>query len=152
MSATTDAAANVRSARQVGRHEEIGLAINFEADCCDHQIQLVGKDSLKNSDLLKESLKKGRKLIAHFSKSTLSRQLLVTIQKELNLQVKWILVGTKNRWFHQMSEAERLVELRVSIEEFQMRRRPGDGRRTGDEDDDVDKDLVVPEQLDSDIF
>ena len=152
VSVTTDAAANVRSARQVGRHEGIGLPVKFEADCCDHQIQLVGKDSLKNSDLLKESLKKGRKLIAHFSKSTLSRQLLVTIQKELNLQVKWILVGTKNRWFHQMSEAERLVELRVSIEEFQMRRRPGDGRRTGDEDDDVDEDLVVPEQLDSDDF
>ena len=72
VSVTTDAAKNERSARGVGRHEEVGLKIKFEADCVDHQIQLLIKDSRKNNGRLKESLKKSRKLINHFSKSSLS--------------------------------------------------------------------------------
>ena len=36
--ATTDAASNVRSARSVARHDEIGLAIKYETDCVDHQV------------------------------------------------------------------------------------------------------------------
>ena len=101
---------------------------------------------------LKRAIMKGRKLVTHFSKSTLSRQLLTSIQKELKLPIKWILIGTKNRWFYEMSEAERLVELRVSIEEFQIRRQPGDGRRPRDDGDDIDEDVVVPEHLDDDDF
>ena len=58
-------------------------------------------------------------------------------------------MGTKNGWFHQMSEAERLVELRVSIEEFQMWSRPGDGRSLSEE---ADEDLFVPEQLEAEDF
>ena len=117
------------------------------------QIQLLLKDSKKGLADLLISLKRGRKLINHFSKSTLSRQLLATIQQELKLPVKWILVGTKNRWFHETSEAERLVELRVSIEEFQRRRQPGDGQRHGPEDEDnQDDELVVPDKLEDEDF
>lgn len=157
VSATTDAAKNVRSARASGRHDEIGLKVKYESDCTDHQIQLLAKDSRKNIPELKKSLIKCRKTVAHFTKSSLSRQLLTTIQKELNLPSKWILVGTKNRWFFEMSEAERVVELRESIEEFQTRRQPGDGSRRrkgddGEEDEEEDKDLVVPEQLDDEDF
>ena len=39
--ATTDAASNERSARQVGRHEEIGLKIKYATDCADHQVKLM---------------------------------------------------------------------------------------------------------------
>ena len=88
VSATTDAAKNVRSARAVGRHDEVGLKIKYEADCVDHQIQLLIKDSRKNNICLKESLKESRKLIKHFGMSSLSRQLFVTIQKEKKLPVK----------------------------------------------------------------
>lgn len=93
---TTDAAKNVRSARQVGRHNEVGLDIKWEGDCVDHQIHLCIEESLKQLPNLKGALMKSRKLINHFSKSTLSRQLLSSIQAELGLPNKWILVGTKN--------------------------------------------------------
>ena len=52
------------------------------------------------------------------------------------MPVKWILVGTKNRCFHETSEAERIVELRECIEKFQNSRPPGDGRRIRDDGDD----------------
>lgn len=103
------------------------------------------------ADLVK-SLSIARKTISHFSKSTLSRQMLVTIQEELGLAPKYILVGTKNRWFYELSEAERLVNLRPCLEEFQKRRQPGDGRRSGAEDDDQDEDLIVPEKLEEEDF
>ena len=48
VSVTTDAAANERSARGIGRHTEVGFKIKFEADCVDHQVQLLIKDSRKN--------------------------------------------------------------------------------------------------------
>ena len=96
---------------------------------------------------LKSSLRKARKLVSHFSKSTLSRQLLCTIQDELSLPRKWLLVGTQNRWFHKMKEAERLVDLRISIEEFQQRRQPGDGQRAGNSDDEECAALEVPDKL-----
>ena len=78
--------------------------------------------------------------------------MLATIQKELGLPVKWILVGTRNRWFHETCEAERLVELRLSIEEFQRRRQPGEGRRPSGDDDDDDDSLVVPDKLEDEDF
>ena len=101
---------------------------------------------------LKMSLRKARKLVSHFSKSTLSRQLLCTIQDELDQPRKFIIVGTQNRWFHKMCEAERLVELRMCIEEFQMRRLPGEGRRSADSDDEECTALTVPDQLDDEDF
>ena len=142
----------MKLARAPGRHEEIGLKIKYEADCTDHQIQLLLKDSRKNMPDLKMSLKKCRKLVAHFSKSSLSRQLLATIQGELHLPPKWILVGTKNRWFFEYSVALRIVELRESIEEFQHRRQAGEGGRGREDDGDFDSDLVVPDHLDEEDF
>ena len=167
---TTDAAPNEQSARAPGRHDDVGLLVEYATDCVDHQVsqlkvflhyrtihvqvQLVLKDSLKRMVPLKQSLKRGRKLVAHFSKSTLSRQLLCDIQDEFNMPRKWILVGTQNRWFHAMSEAERLVDLRACIEEFQMRRQPGEGRRAGGESDDEEtvSALTVPDKLDDEDF
>ena len=102
---------------------------------------------------LKMSLRKARKLVSHFSKSTLSRQLLCSIQDELDQPRKFILVGTQNRWFHKMKEAERMVELRMCVKEFQMRRLPGEGRRAADSDDEQEcVALVVPDQLDDEDF
>ena len=101
---------------------------------------------------LKMSLRKARKLVSHFSKSTLSRQLLGTIQDELEQPRKWIIVGTQNRWFHKMCEAERLVDLRVCVEEFQLRRQPGEGRRAADSDDEECASLSVPDKLDDEDF
>ena len=47
-----------------------------------------------------------------------------------------------------MSEADRLLELRTSVEEFQTRRKPGEGGRgDGEEEDDA---LVVPEGIEDD--
>ena len=52
-----------------------------------------------------------------------------------------------------MSEAERLVDLRDCIEEFQMRRQPGEGNRTGDsEDEEAVAALSVPDKLEDDDF
>ena len=113
----------------------------------------MSKDSLKRMpSLIKMSLRKARKLVSHFSKSTLSRQLLSTIQDELDQPRKFIIVGTQNRWFHKMAEAERLVELRMCVEEFQMRRLPGEGRRAAESDDEECAALTVPDQLDDEDF
>ena len=107
------------------------------------------KDSLKQMPALKMSLRKARKLVSHFSKSTLSRQLLGTIQDELEQPRKWIIVGTQNRWFHKMCEAERIV----CVEEFQLRRQPGEGRRAAaDSDDEECASLSVPDKLDDEDF
>ena len=45
-----------------------------------------------------------------------------------------------------MKEAERLVDLRISIEEFLQRRQPGDGQRAGNSDEDCTA-LEVPDKL-----
>ena len=78
--------------------------------------------------------------------------MLQGIQKQFGLPEKAVVVGTKNRWFHKKMECERLIELRTSIEEFQLRRQPGDGaRRGGEEDEEGEVEaLKVPNKLDDD--
>ena len=66
-------------------------------------------------------MKTERALVAHFSRPTLSRQFLTSIQVELNMPQLCPIVGTENRWFHKMSEVERLLELRSAVEVFQER-------------------------------
>ena len=71
---TTDGAANFRSARMVGRHHDVGLMTKYTTDCVDHQIHLLIEESLRNQAAMKASIKK--KLLNHFSRSSLSRRVL----------------------------------------------------------------------------
>ena len=135
---TTDGAANFRSARMVGRHHDVGLMTKYTTDCVDHQIHLLIEESLRNQAAMKASIKKGKKLINHFSRSSLSRQLLRSIQTELGLPELCPVIGTANRWFHKMSETERLLQLKVSAEVFQDR----NTREISDEDDEPIEDIV----------
>ena len=48
------------------------------------------------------------------------------------------IVGTSNRWFHEMSETERLLQLRVAVEVFQE----STTREENDEDEDPIDDIV----------
>ena len=121
VNATTDGASNFRSARAPGRHAGVGLQTKYATDCVDHQIHLLVEESLKGHNNIKDSLKKGKKLVNHFSRSCLSRQLVRSIQVEVGLPKLCPIVGTANRWFHKMSEIERLLEMKVAIEVFQER-------------------------------
>ena len=118
---TTDGASNFRSARTVGRHHDVGLVTKYTSDCVDHQIHLLIEESLKSQAEMKASIRGGKKLLNHFSRSSASRQLLRSIQTELGLPELCPVIGTANRWFHKMSEIERLLKLRVSVEVFQER-------------------------------
>ena len=129
---TTDGASNFRSARAPGRHEDVGLPTKFTSDCVDHQIHLAVEESTKLLIRMSEALKKGKALVTHFSRASLSRQLLRSIQEELGTTKLCPIVGTSNRWFHKMTSIERLVEIRGSVELFQAR----STAETNDEEDD----------------
>ena len=135
---TTDGAANFRSARMFGRHHDVGLLTKYTTDCVDHQIHLLIEESLKNHAAMKASIKAGKKLLNHLSRSSLSRQLIRSIQSELGLPELCPIIGTSNRWFHKMSETERLLQLRVSVEVFQER----NTREINDEDEVPIDDIV----------
>ena len=130
---TTDGAANFRSARAKGRHEDVGLPTKYTTDCVDHQIHLAVEESIKNILNMAEALKKGKALVNHFSRANLSRQMLKSIQEELGTQKLCPIVGTSNRWFHKMSAVERLLEIRGAVELFQAR---ASLEASGDDDDD----------------
>ena len=128
---TTDGASNFRSARAPGRHEDVGLPTKFTSDCVDHQIHLLVEESIKNLLSMSEALKKGKALVTHFSRASLSRQMLRAIQEELGTAKLCPIIGTSNRWFHKMTSIERLLEIRGSVELFQAR-----STLETDEDDD----------------
>ena len=91
---TTDGAANFRSARAQGRHEDVGLPTKFTTDCVDHQIHLLVEESIKNQLIMSEAIKKGRALVTHFSRASQSRQMLRAIQEELGTAKLCPIVGT----------------------------------------------------------
>ena len=132
---TTDGAANFRSARARGRHEDVGLPTKYTTDCVDHQIHLAVEESIRNIINMAEALKKGKALVNHFSRANLSRQMLTAIQEELGTQKLCPIVGTSNRWFHKMSAVERLLEIRGAVELFQAR---ASLEASDDDDDPVD--------------
>ena len=118
---TTDGASNFRSARASGRHEEVGLPTNYTSDCVDHQIHLLVEESIMKLPAMKNALKNGKSLVTHFSRSSLSRQLLRSIQEDLGVPKLCPIIGTSNRWYHKMTSIERLLEIRDSVEVFQQR-------------------------------
>ena len=63
--------------------EDVGLPTKFTTDCVDHQIHLLVEESIKNLLKMSEALKKGKALVTHFSRASLSRQKLRAIQEEL---------------------------------------------------------------------
>ena len=106
---TTDGASNFRSARAPGRHEDVGLPTMFTTDCVDHQIHLLVEESIKNLLRMAEALKKGKALVTHFFRASLSRQMLRAIQEELGTVKLCLIIGTSYRWFHKMTSVERLL-------------------------------------------
>ena len=84
---------------------------------------------------MSEALRNGKAIITSFSRSSLSRQLLRSIQEELGAAKLCPIIGTANRWFHKMSSIERLLEIRSSVELFQAR---ATSDRIAEEDDPVE--------------
>ena len=94
---TTDGAANMRNARNPGRHFHVDLNIKHHGDCVDHQIFLVHQDSLKDVEELQVAAKKVRTLCAHLNRSYLSRCEIRDIQVTNHMRFLSPIIGTPNR-------------------------------------------------------
>ena len=73
-----DNAANITAAVREGGFAHIG--------CTDHTVQLVINDSLGDETIV-DVLKSVRSIVGHFHRSTTSRQLLNSVQTQLELPI-----------------------------------------------------------------
>ena len=115
---TTDGASNVRSARAVGRHTNIGLTLIYGGDCFDHQFHLLVEESINNLSSLRDVLIKVREFVTYIKQSWLAKQELINIQIEYCPSDKHLapVMGTLNRWYHKYLEVSRMIQLKNVVQ------------------------------------
>ena len=103
-----DNAANITAATREGGFHHIG--------CVDHTLQLAINDSLKSSEVT-EILKSARAIVGHFNRSTVARQLLDSVQTQLQLprHIYKLMQECSTRWNSTYYMLQRLQEQKRAV-------------------------------------
>ena len=117
----TDGEAKQKSAREVGRHDRVGLKTCHAASCVDHTAHLAVEEALEGAGVfdVKEAMDKVHRFINKMKDSHKMKEEFIKVMVEANEKPLAIIQGTKNRWFFKFMEASRVLELREHVEKFQ---------------------------------
>ncbi|XP_033990656.1 zinc finger BED domain-containing protein 4-like [Trematomus bernacchii] len=103
----TDGAANMISC---GKHLKLRHAI-----CIAHTLNLIVKKSLDMTPVLSDIRAKSRKLVGFFRSSTLAKEKLVSVQRQMGRPTLKLLQEVETRWNSTYHMLQRLVDLREPV-------------------------------------
>lgn len=117
----TDNEAKQKSAREVGRHNNVGLRTCHTASCVDHTAHLAVEEALEGRGVIdvKETMDRVRRLINKMKDSHKLKEEFVAVMIAANEKPLALIQGTSNRWYFILMEAMRVLELREHVEKFQ---------------------------------
>ena len=117
----TDGESKQKSAREVGRHAQVGLRTTHTASCVDHTAHLAVEDSLEGRGVrgVKEATDRVRQLLNKMKDSHKMKEAFQEVMREMGEDPLALIQGTSNRWYYKFMEAERVLLLKPQVERFQ---------------------------------